>query len=203
MKQYYSLVRLLHLYFGLLISPFVLIFSISVLVLNHTEYFNKLRPRRELEPIQKHLTHFQLQTSDSLTAKSILQQLGIAGEIDWISKTDSTFSFPVNKPGLSKWVSVNTKTGSVLVTRRDEGTFKGMTYLHLMPGQHNARMRGNSLFMNVWRVATDVFVYFVLFVSATGVFLWYFLRPERKLGICSFGFGFVFLVVLMMLLFLN
>jgi len=201
MKQYYSLVRLLHLYFGLFISPFVLIFSISVLVLNHADFFNKLRPTTELEPIHKHLNNFQLQHSDSLTAKSILTQLGIAGEIDWITKTDSTFSFPVNKPGLNKSISLNTKSGIVVITRRDEGVFKGMTYLHIMPGQHNARMRGNSVLMRAWRVATDVVVYFVLFASATGVFLWYFLRPERKLGIYSLGLGFALLIVLLILLF--
>lgn len=201
MNKYYSLVRLLHLYFGLFVSPFILIFSISVLVLNHADYFNMLRPTQELEPIKKDLVNFQPQSSDSLTAKSILQQLGITGEIDWIHKTDSTFSFPVNTPGLNKLISLNTKTGTVLVTQRDEGIFKGMTYLHIMPGQHNARMRGNSVFMKAWRVVTDVFVYFVLFASATGVFLWYFLRPERKLGMYSLGFGFVLLIVLLILLF--
>ena len=201
MKQYYSLVRLLHLYLGLFISPFILIFSISILVLNHADYFNALRPAQELEPVQKRLIHFQPLGSDSLIAKSVLQQLGITGEIDWISRTDSTFSFPVKRPGQNKRISINTKTGVVLITGHDEGILKGTAYLHMMPGQHNARMRGNSFFMKAWRVATDVFVYFVLFVSATGVFMWYFLRPERNLGIYSLGFGFVMLIVSLMLLF--
>ncbi len=201
MKKYYSLVRSLHLYFGLFISPFILIFSVSVLVLNHTGYFNKLRPRREPEPIQKRLTNLQFQGSNSLTAKLIIQQLGITGEIDWIAKTDSTFSFPVNKPGLNKWISFNTKTAMVLITSHDDGILKGMTYLHMMPGPHNARMRGNSVLMKTWRVATDAFVYFILFVTATGVFLWYFLQPERMLGIYSLCFGFVSLIALLILLF--
>ena len=201
MKKYYSLVRALHLYFGLFISPFIIIFSLSVLALNHTEYFNKLRPKNELKSVQVRLNNFQIQNSDSLTAKSIAHQLGISGEIDWIPKTDSTFSFPVNKPRLSKRISFNTKTGMVLITQHDEGVFNGMTYLHMMPGQHNARMRGNSVFMKAWRIATDAFVYIVLFVSAAGVFLWYFLRPERNLGIYSLGFGFIVLLVLLMLLF--
>ena len=200
MKKYYSLVRSLHLYFGLFISPFILIFSISVLVLNHTDYFNRVRPSKDLEPIQRRLTNFQPQGSDSLTAKLILSQLGITGEIDWITKTDSTFSIPVYKPGLLQLVSLNTRTGVVLITRHDQGIFNGMTYLHVMPGPHNARLRGNSMFMKVWREVTDVFVYFILFVSASGVFLWYFLRPERTLGIYSLGLGFTFLLVLLILL---
>ncbi len=139
--------------------------------------------------------------SDLLTAKAIIQQLNINGEIDWISKTDSTFSFPVNKPGLVKRISVNTKTGSVLITQQDEGLLNGMTYLHTMPGQHNAKLRGNSLFMRAWRIATDIVVYVVLFVSVTGIFMWYFLRPEKKLGLLSLGVGALFFLVLMIMLF--
>ena len=93
---------MLHLYFGLSISPFILIFSISILVINHTEYFNKLQPKKELKSPHAQLHDFQMQGSDLLTAKAIIQQLNINGEIDWVSKTDSTFSFPVNKPGLNK-----------------------------------------------------------------------------------------------------
>ncbi len=201
MNKYYSLVRSLHLYFGLFISPFILIFSMSVLVLNHADYFNKLRPIKESETVQTHLTNFQVQDSDSLTAKSIIQQLGIGGEINWISKTESTIAFPVNKPGMSKWIFLDTKSKIASVTQYDEGIFKGMAYLHTMPGQHNAKMRGNSVFMKGWRISVDVVVYIILFVTTTGVFLWYFLRAERKLGIYSFGFGFLFLIALLVLLF--
>lgn len=201
MKKYYPLLRSLHLYFGLFISPFILIFSISVLVINHPEFFNKLHPKQELTPTIKTLSNFQLQSSDSLSAKLILHELDISGEIDWISKSDSAISFPVNKPGLNRYISFNTKTGKVVISETKEGVFRAMSYLHTMPGQHNVNMRGNSFFMKTWKVATDVFVYVVLFVSVTGVFLWYFLRPERTPGIYSFGFGFVFLIVLMVLLF--
>ena len=201
MKQYYSLVRALHLYTGLFISPFVLIFSMSILVLNHPPYFNNLRAKKEPESTQTHLNNFQFQASDLLTAQSIIRQLEIAGEIDWISKTDSTFSFPVNKPGLNKWISLNIKTGTVVIKQDEEGILKGTSYLHTMPGPHNASLRGNSFFMKVWRVMTDVFVYLIVFSSVTGVFLWYFLKAERKLGVYALALGFVFLTGLLILLF--
>ena len=44
MKKHYPSVRAIHLYVGLFISPFVLIFSISALVLNHTDYINRINP---------------------------------------------------------------------------------------------------------------------------------------------------------------
>ncbi len=200
MKKYYSIAKALHLYFGLLISPFIFIFSVSVLVFNHTEYFNKLRPKKELAPVEQQLNDFTFKDSDLATAKAIIEQLDITGEIDWISKTDSTFSFPVNRPGLNQRISLHTKTSKVTITQIDVGTFNGVTYLHTMPGQHNAMLRGNSSFMKAWRIATDSFVYLILFVSATGVFLWYVLRPERKLGIYSLAIGILCFSILMILL---
>jgi hypothetical protein len=36
--------------------------------------------------------------------------------------------------------------------------------------------------MKTWRLLADMVVYLLLFLSASGVFLWYFLKAERKLG---------------------
>ncbi len=196
-----ALIRSLHLYFGLFISPFVLLFAISVLVLNHAAFINRLRPIHELEPEYRQMSAFDFTGSDSLMAKKLLEQVNLDGEIEWITRTDTSFSFPLNKPGLTRWISLNRLTGRVTITGKEIGFFGATQFLHLMPGQHNAKMRGNSLLIKLWRVATDTLVYVVLFVSASGVFLWYYLRPERTLGIVSLSVGFVFLVIVAILLF--
>ena len=51
MKKHYPLVRTIHLYVGLFISPIVLIFSISALVLNHTDFINRTNPIKNLPDI--------------------------------------------------------------------------------------------------------------------------------------------------------
>ena len=52
MKKHYPLVHTIHLYVGLFISPIVLIFSISALVLNHTGFINKTNPIKNLPDIK-------------------------------------------------------------------------------------------------------------------------------------------------------
>lgn len=199
MKQYYSLVRTLHLHFGLMISPFILIFSFSVFWFNHPSIFNSYEIQ-ESDVTTKRVGALQSLETDLLTAKEIIRQLDVTGEIDWISKTDTTISFPVHKPGLSMNIFLNTKTGEVRVQNQVKGIGNGMVYLHTMPGPHNAMLRGNSFFMKVWRVVTDTLVYIVLFVTASGIFLWYFLKPERALGLYSLGAGIMLFIVLMFLL---
>lgn len=201
MKKYYPSVRALHLYFGLFISPFVLIFCISVLVLNHPGFFNRMDPVKVLPDIKTKLDRVPYDTSDLETAKAIIKKLNITGEIDFISKNDSSISFPVNKPGLKTYVKVNVNTDSVYITRKYEGTVRATTYLHLMPGPHNVKIRGNSAFMKIWELLADVVVYLLLFLTVTGIFLWYILKNERMIGFYSIALGLLFFMGLILLIF--
>ena len=182
MKKYYPHVRSLHLYFGLFISPFVLIFSISVLVLNHTGYVNSINPVKHLPDINTRLDKIPYDTSDLQTAKRIIQKLGIKGEVDFIFQNDKEMFFPVNVPGLTTKIKVDKQTNEVLITRDEEGSLRATNFLHKMPGPHNEKLRGNSFFMMNWRILADMVVYILLFLSSSGIFLWYFLKAERKLG---------------------
>ena len=201
MRKYYPSVRAIHLYCGLFISPFVLIFSISVLVFNHPGLMNRFNPVKPLADTRTKLDKIPYDTSDLGTAQGIIRKLNINGEIDFISKNDSSFSFPVTKPGLRTYIKVNTITDSVLITRQSEGALRSTTYLHSMPGAHNVKIRGNSGFLKVWRVLADGVVYLLLFLTLTGIFLWYILKAERVIGIYSLALGLLFFIGLFMLIF--
>lgn len=201
MKKYYPQVRRLHLYFGLFISPFVLIFSISVFVFNHPGLINRLNPAKTLPDVKTKLGKIPHNTSDLGTAKAIIRKLNITGEIDFISKNDSSISFPVNKPGLRTHIRVNTNTDSVLITGKYEGPLRSTSYLHSMPGPHNVKLRGNSGFIKAWRILADAVVYFLLFLSVSGIFLWYLLKAERVMGVYALALGLLFFIALLILIF--
>ena len=201
MKKYYPLVRKLHLYFGLFISPFVLIFSISVLVFNHAGFLSQADPVKTLPDIKTKLDTIPFDTFDLGTARAISRKLNISGEIDFISKKEQEISFPVNKPGLRTRITVNTQNDSVLITRQAEGALRGMAYLHAMPGQHNVKLRGNSGFIQLWRVLADVVVYLLLLLTVSGIFLWYFLKAERSMGYYALALGTLLFTGLLLLIF--
>ena len=201
MKNFSPFIRTLHLYFGLFISPFILIFSISVLAINHAGFLNQVKPVKYLPEFRTKLDKIPYDTTNLLTAKAIIRKLGITGEIDFISKNEDQISFPVNKPGLKARVIVNKLTDSVLITRQLEGSVRAMNYLHTMPGPHNANIRGNSLFLKIWRLMTDAIVYIIFFLLLSGVFLWYYLKFERNVGIYALALGIVFFTGLLFLIF--
>jgi hypothetical protein len=147
------------------------------------------------------LDKMPVDTPDLAIAKAITRSLNITGDIDFISRNDSSFSFPVNKPGLKTFIKVNTKNDSVLITQKDEGWFRSLTYLHAMPGPHNVKIRGNAAFMKTWRVLADVVVYLLLFLTLSGILLWYILKAERVIGIYALALDIVFFMALMTLIF--
>jgi len=50
-------------------------------------------------------------------------------------------------------------------------------------------IRGNWFYMRVWSWLADATVYFTLFLTVSGVYLWYVLRAERKIGVLLLAAG--------------
>ena len=75
------------------------------------------------------------------------------------------------------------------ITLRHTGFADALVHLHKMPGPHNVSLRGNSLYMQLWRWLADATSYGVLFLSLSGVYLWATLRAERRLGLALLAAG--------------
>lgn len=80
-------------------------------------------------------------------------------------------------------------TGVATLERKDTGAWDALIYLHKMPGPHNATIRGNWLFTRLWGWLADGTVYLLLFLSASGVYLWTVLKADRRSGLISLGVG--------------
>ena len=194
MKRFYLITRDLHLYFGLFISPFVLLFTISVIFLVHGWI-----PGMSNQPVSRTAGELSipadldlLKGREQLTAiHGVLDQLGVGGEVNFIRRIpkERRLVVPVIVPGRETTVDLNLETRSAIITQRNNGAWEGLVYLHTMPGQHNAAMRGNVWFMRLWRWLADITVYLVLFISISGIYLWAVLRAERRVGLGLLGAG--------------
>ncbi len=201
MKKYYSQIRMLHLYIGLFISPFVLIYALSVLTINHPRVLEKITQVKKFPALNVSLDSIPYGNTNLMTARAILKKLDITGEIDYINTNDSTIFFPVRTPAKLFNINVNTRTKIASVTRTDLGALRGTAFMHYMPGPHNASIRGNSGFIKVWRFLSDTIVYSILFLTLSGLVLWYFMRTERTLGWYSLAIGILILTSLILFTF--
>jgi hypothetical protein len=190
----YPTVRGLHLYLGLFVSPFIVVFALSVLFLVHSWL-----PRAETAATTRSVADLafpaNIETArgaEQVAAlRSVLNQLELRGEIGFIrfSPQQRRFSFPVVQPGRETSVEVHLAARTASVVTRSTGIADAMVYLHKMPGPHNVSIRGNSPHVQAWRWLADATVYVLLLVSVSGIYLWAVLKAERVVGLSLLAAG--------------
>jgi hypothetical protein len=169
------------------------LFAISVLFLNHA----KIDPdrwdsqeRRSGLDIPSGIETAQGREAIG-RAQQILRQVGRDGEIGFTRYVKATrhFVFPVSKPGWERNVDVDLTARTAIVSERRTGALEAFAYLHKMPGPHNAAIRGNWRQTRLWRPFADVTVYLTLFITMTGLYLWWTLKAERTIGMTLLALG--------------
>jgi hypothetical protein len=201
-KRFYLITRDLHLYAGLFISPFVVLFAISVFALVHPSgsalSISAVRPVRSVQNLQVPPDVEKLSGRARVDAvRSLLDQAQVRGEIGFIqySPKEHRLSIPVSVPGRETVFDLDLAARSATIAERDTGIADALILLHKAPGPHLADIRVNWFPMRVWRWLADATVYLLLFISISGIYLWAVLRSERRVGIamliagavCFFG----------------
>lgn len=189
----YRWLRDLHLYFGLFVSPFVLLFAASVFYLNHGKLIAGDQPPAE--------TYRDLSLPDGFDrlkgreavdrATAILPQVRVSGEIGYLRYVarDRHVIFPVSKAGAEATIDVDLDARTATVQRRSMNLWESLSYLHKMPGPHNVAIRGNWIGTGIWRLFADATIYLVLFISLSGVYLWWAIKAERRIGAALLAAG--------------
>lgn len=180
-------IRTFHLYVGLAVSPFVIIYAASTVALNHPELLGRgASPATEI-------AHVRVPRSeDSLIfARDVLRQLGMAGEVNFVRRDvkEGKVKIPVQRAGTRSTVTVDLASGRAVIERDQPRLIESLVFFHKMPGPHNVALRGNSTAVSLWRWLADASVLAILFLAASGVYLWTALRAERTVGLVSLGGG--------------
>ena len=181
--SFYRWTRELHLYFGLFICPYILIFAVTTIMLNH----------RWKAEVQVEKTSAAVQIEEGLgnfeQAKSVLQQLNLSGEIHLRGRAEKErLHVRVEKPGERTIVVVDLANRVAHVERQHRSFAGTMYYLHFNPGPH--KIRGiNWFFSKLWAWLVDTTVYLLLFITISGVYMWAVIKAERKIGLVLLGAG--------------
>jgi len=192
MRTLYLWTRDLHLYAGLFAGPLVLAFAVSVLILNHPPAAAAPRVLAAAVPVcvPEGIEKLDLPARVA-AARTILRQLGLDGEISFIgyNARRGTLTIPVTWPGREATVRVSLADQRATVETTRWRLADAVIWLHKMPGPHLVAIRGNWGLTRAWRWLADAFVYLVLFLSVSGIYLWAVLRAERRTGLVIAGLG--------------
>jgi hypothetical protein len=188
-NRFYRVTRDLHLYFGLFISPFVLAFAVSVFLLVHSWSAKSAADDSPIPVVSDLPLPADLEAASGRQRidklKPVLERLGVQGEVGWVKHLPKQHRLiiPVTVPGRVTTITLDVTNRKASIERRTTGLGDALVVLHMSPGQHLADIRKNWIFMRVWSWLADVTVYLVLFITVSGLYLWYVLRAERKVGI--------------------
>jgi hypothetical protein len=192
--RFYRCIRDLHLYLGLFISPFVVVFAVSVFFLVHAwlPAAPKAEPARvatdlALPPNLEQLSGRQL--IDAL--QPVLAAINAQGEVGWVQHraAERRLILPVSVPGRLTTVTLDIAKRQATVESRTTGLPDAVVMLHKSPGPHLVGLRMNWFYLRLWRWFADGTVYLVVFLSVSGLYLWYGLRAERWVGLGLLAFG--------------
>ena len=187
--SFYRWIRDLHLYFGLFISPYVLIFAVTTIMLNH-------RWKADVQ-VEKTSVPVRLEGTGQLEqATSVLRQLSLSGEMHLRRVADQNrLRVRVEKPG-ERTIVVVDRTTQIADVERQRRSFAGVLYyLHFNPGPH--KVRGlNWFFSKLWGWSIDTVVCLLLFITISGVYMWALIKAERKTGLAMLGAGSVSFVLI-------
>lgn len=193
-RTFYIWTRDLHLYLGLLVSPFLILFAVSVFYVNHV-HLNPAKAETSSREVRELVIPEGIAETEgmeqALLAHKILPQVGLDGEINFIRnvRSEQKLVIPVVGPGFSASIDLRLPERTATVTERQTSLSETFAYLHRSPGPHNVAIRGNWFWTTVWRWLADATVYLVLFISISGVYLWTALRAERRVGLTLLAAG--------------
>lgn len=194
-KRFYSVTRDLHLYIGLFLAPFVLVFAVSVFFLVHSwspGAASEPGPPRTVTGVLIPNGVENLDGRERVDAvRAVLDRLGVAGEVTVIrhSRNERRLVIPVIVPGRETTVDINLETQTAAVSTRTTGIWDALVTLHKAPGPHLVAIRMNWFPMRVWKWLADATVWLLLFLSVSGIYLWAVLRAERRIGLVLIAAG--------------
>lgn len=202
MKKYYKLIKDIHLYTGLFISPFIILFSISAIILNH-DFVNWQEDWQKWSfSVDKKVdktVKFNIPNASQLKlekAKNILKEIDIEGEIANIFGDSITMYIPVTKPNYRISIKADLGSGIAYIHSERVSLWKKLIWLHKMPGPHNENIRGNWVYTKFWASVVDLSVICLFFTTITGFILWFYYKNERVIGMISLIIGILSIVSL-------
>ena len=200
-KGFYRWNRQLHLYFGIFICPFLLIFAVSTIMLNHRIRFT---PEEKVTPVPVSIpeeivarvndpevlagmSKAEKAVARRALADHLLGAFDLGGEVaafGFVKKGKT--SLGSTRPGQTTRVIVDLVQQEAEVVVQTHNLFETMRYLHLNPGPHRHPVWIGT---KIWGWIADATVYLTLFLTLSGIYMWYVLKVERKSGLLFMGAG--------------
>lgn len=190
----YPLLRRIHLFTGLMLLVFVLMYFVTGYVMIHAKWFGG-REAKTTKYTEK--LDINGNVADDVLVRRLQTELGFKGQpSDPEHRKDGSTRLSFTRPGTGFQVVVVLGTNLVTVTRKDFGFAGVANGMHRLRGYH-----GGWRYW-AWSLLYDLASLSLIVFALTGILLWYQSTARRLPGwLClTAGFGFTASMVLYLML---
>ena len=187
--------RRVHYYLGLYLLFFGWLFALTGLLLNHSTWeFTQFWPSR-VQTTTTQVFRAPEASSDLARARDLMQQFGIAGEIQWpaAQRVGGPFTFQVSRPGRTVEVKADLATGQATLQRTDLNAWGVMHVLHTFVGVRAADpVNERDWYLTTfWALSMDAVAVGLAMMVLSSYIMWYRLKAKRRGGVVALLLGFL------------
>lgn len=183
--------RKFHIYAGLFLILFILFFSFSGLLLNHSEwkFASFWKERKETEIIIPVTIPVNPDTAALL--QHFMKQLNITGEINNVKLTPGNINFRVVKPGTSEDIHIDLNSRFSVRREMKYNLWGKIRILHTFNGSDkvNPEVQPNWLLTRIWRLTMDAVSIGLIFLCISSWIMWYKIRKNYSIGLIALIMG--------------
>jgi hypothetical protein len=183
-----QLVRRIHMFTGLFLAPWMLMYALSTLVMTHREYVSSFYPSKNPAMVtERELDYsraFPASASREEIGRQILQDVGLDGT-HYLSGGKNGKPLVVNRQHalMTRRISFDASNKKLVIEREE---FRASNFLERM---HRRRGYNPYGLENAWGFAVDVAVVTMAFWSLSGIWLWWELKSTHRWGALSLTAG--------------
>jgi hypothetical protein len=194
--------RKLHIYAGLLLLFYIMFFSCSGLLLNHSqwEFASFWKERKESETVTQ-ITIPEIRDTGELI-RDCMKLLSISGEVGNVKSTPEKISFRAGKPGLMHDISIDLKSGECICKKIVFNWWGKIRNLHTFNGsdREHPEASPNWQVTRIWRFVMDAVASGLIFLCLSSWIMWFKVRQSYPAGFIILLFGFIAASVFVFLL---
>ena len=192
------LVRRVHMYLALFLAPWVVMYALSTLAMNHRGFFQPAQSSDEERFQQDKQQIVPLEIAGEIASadasRAVLDSLGLAGAFSarW---QNGLLVIHRNDPLAPRRIRFDPKTRLATVEREALTAPMFLERLHRRRGfQHDYTLE------DTWAFSVDLFIAAMLFWAGSGLWMWWEMRTTRRLGlVLAFSTTALFAILLIVL----
>lgn len=185
--------RRVHFYLGLYLLFFCWLFALTGLLLNHPRWDLAQSWPNRVQRTTEHQFELTAARTDVETARDLMRQFGVEGEIQWPAATagNGPFAFQVIRPGLVIEVKAELTSGRATLQWNELNAWGVMNLLHTFTGVRaaDARNARDWTMTTVWALSMDAVAAGLVVMVLSSYIMWYRLKVKRRWGVVALILG--------------